>query len=328
MRPQGPVSVGREEAVRSVRVQLDESQSEQMWRVVVVIVTWNSSNHINQCLESLRGSTIPVAVVVVDNGSCDGTVDLVRTYRGRPVTTVETGANLGYAGGNNVGLEVARAAGADVVFLINPDATVDPGCLEALVPLLIAGDAVGMVSPAICYSGSDRIWYGGADFDPVRCTTYHLNEGRACTSIGKAPFETVRASGCVLGVRSDVVEQIGYLDERYFLYYEETEWSLRMRRAGLRIVVVPLARAWHDTGHGRGSATATYQYYMTRNRLLIAKEYGKRGLRGVLSASVRDSAITLLATARKARSSFWPCVSAVAHGYVDGLRGKVGARAQ
>jgi GT2 family glycosyltransferase len=323
----GPVETGHASAVGSLRDQLDNLFGRRSDRMVAIVLTWNSSDHVDACIESLINSTVPIAVLVVDNHSNDDTAATVEARWGSTVSLAKSSENLGYAGGNNVGLSIAREAEADVAFLVNPDATVHPRCLEELARCLADTPSAGLVSPAICYSGSDRLWYAGSDFDAVTCTAYHLNEGEPYHSLPDPPFDTGRASGCVLGFRLDVVDRMGALDERYFLYYEEAEWSLRMRRGGLRIVVVPSARAWHDAGHGQGGVSRTYQYYMTRNRLLIAKQHGNRGVRGAIPSSIRDSLVTLRSIARDEPSSFWPCLRAMASGYVDFLRGRFGPKA-
>src|SRR5664279_4000460 len=95
-------------------------------RVVAVVVTWNSGDHIGDCLDSIRRSALPVATLVVDNASSDGTAAIVE-QRGDPdVVLIQTGANLGYAGGNNLGLGLADTAGAGFAVIVNPDATLDP----------------------------------------------------------------------------------------------------------------------------------------------------------------------------------------------------------
>jgi GT2 family glycosyltransferase len=267
-----------------------------------------------------------VAVLVVDNASSDGTPAEVAKHFGDSVTISRTGGNYGYAGGNNVGLRIAREAGAEFVVLVNPDARVSTSCVEDMVGALTSDPDVGLASPAICYAGSDIVWYGGSEVDLRSGSTYHSHEGDQVGELPAGSFDTGRASGCVMGLRIEVFNSIGGLDERYFLYYEETEWSLRMKGEGYRIIVVASARAWHDVGHGKGSATAGYHYYMTRNRLLLIAEYGPQGVGRALPRSLRDSFLTFIANAKNDPSGAGRSFRAITCGYVDFFRGRYGMR--
>ena len=117
-------------------------------RVVVVVVTWNSSEHIEGCLNSLRQSALPVTTLVIDNGSSDGTARIVEQLREPDVVLVRAGANLGYAGGNNLGLRLADTAGAGFTVIVNPDTTLDPNCIGQLVEALAADSEIGLASPS------------------------------------------------------------------------------------------------------------------------------------------------------------------------------------
>jgi GT2 family glycosyltransferase len=295
-------------------------------RIVAITVTWNSANHIDQCLDSIRASSVSVATLVIDNGSTDGTASNVEARANSAEVVVRTGANLGYSGGNNRGIAIATEAGADVCVLLNPDAHVSPNCIEILANTVGSDASIGLVSPVICYQDSNRVWYGGSDIDASTGSTHHLFEGDEWGALPSAPFETGRVSGCVMAFAAMRIREFGYLDERYFLYYEEAEWSLRLRNSGLRIVVVPTAVAWHDAGHGSGGISPVYQYYMTRNRLLLASEYGEFGARGALLSSARATVVNLLGLWKRRDPALAPCMSAIASGYLDFARNRFGPR--
>ncbi len=295
-------------------------------RVVVVVVTWNSGAHIGGCLDSLRRSVLPVTTIVIDNNSSDGTAEIVEQRGQADVMLVRTGTNLGYAGANNLGIELADSAGAGFVIIVNPDTTLEPNCIGQLVEILSADVSVGLASPAICYAGSNRIWYGGSNINLVSATAYHLHEGEPLSSLPSSPYSTGRASGCVLAVVPGRLRDVGLLDERYFLYYEETDWSIRVKEHGLRIVVVPSAVARHDVGHGSGAANPTYQYYMTRNRLLLASLHGTRGATGALPGVFLTTVINLFVLARSHKKELLPCLFAIGNGYADFARGRFGRR--
>jgi GT2 family glycosyltransferase len=315
-------------ATARVKKLLDGASSVRPHRIAVIVLTWNSIDHIDMCLESIARSTIPVTTLVVDNASSDGTASHVKLLWNESIAVFETGENLGYAGGNNLGMRIAQDAHADFVVLVNPDAVLALNCIEELVSVLELNPQVGLVCPVICHASTDTVWYAGSDVNDISGSVYHLHQGTEVNLLPSDPFVTGRANGCVIGLCLDRLSEVGFLDERYFLYYEEAEWSLRVRKFGLTVMVVPQARAWHDAGHGMGGASPTYQYYMARNRLLFVSQHGTRGVRAALPQAAKDTALTLLHVAQHHRSRLWPCTYAAISGYFDFFRGRVGIRAR
>jgi GT2 family glycosyltransferase len=321
------VILRKEEASRVIRDRLDHLSKIGADRIVLVILTWNSELYVQDCLKSIGTSSVPVATLVVDNASSDGTVGLIQSMPDAPLFIVETGSNLGYAGGNNIGTEIALAAGADVVILINPDAILHEDCIEILSSTLRTEPTAGLVSPAICYANSETIWYAGSEVNLDTGTAFHLEDFAYRNVLPQLPFETDRANGCVLAFRSEIVSNVGLLDERYFLYYEETEWSVRVRNHGLKVLVEPRALAWHELGHGKGDENPTYFYYMTRNRLMLVSQYGRKGVRTALLPSLHGSLWSIRELARSHPRRLWACSCAIFWGYVDFCRHNYGARA-
>lgn len=243
--------------------------------VVAVVVTWNSAKFIRECLESLSRSHHPVQVVVVDNDSHDGTDDIVKEHFSQ-FTFISSGANLGYAGGNNLGIQVGLDREADYIFILNPDAVVDPECVGRLVQRLEKDRDVAIVSPKIYVSGSDTIWYAGSSIDWKTGRTPHHGAGIKDNGTFDAAEYTERASGCAMLARANLITRVGDLDEQYFLYYEETDWSVRFTDCGYRIGFVASAKVWHAVSLSTGGyAEPTYQYYMARNQLLFMKQHSK-----------------------------------------------------
>ena len=314
--------------VADIRSRFDQNGATGTGRILVVVVTWNSGRYIEDCLKSLALSTIPVAVLVIDNASSDGTSAHLRSHWETSVSVLDTGSNLGYAGGNNIGIDVAIEAGANLVILMNPDATVAPDCIERLHQILDSSDQIGMVSPSICYESTDIVWYGGSDVNLISGSSDHVCQGVAWTSLPSEPYATDRGSGCVLGLPIRAISEVGLFDERYFLYYEETELSARMRERGFTVKVVPQARAWHDVGHGNRSTNPIPHYYMTRNRLLFASRYCRFGFIGALPFSLKDSLMTLRMVHREDATAFRSCARALLDGYRDFLARRFGRWAQ
>jgi len=242
-------------------------------RVAIIVLNWNGGDDTLACLESLTQLDYPAfEVVVVDNGSTDGSVPAIRE-RFPGATVIENGENLGYTGGNNVGLYYALAQGTDYALLLNNDTEVSLDFLRLLVKGAEADAMVGIAGPTIYYHDRpDVIWSAGGAIAWQRGRTWMvgLNE-RDTGQFGQEPREVAFVTGCALLAKRAVLEQAGMLDERFFAYYEETEWCVRAQRAGFKIVHVPQAYVWHKISPATQSDSPVVHYYMIRNRLLFLK---------------------------------------------------------
>lgn len=244
--------------------------------VTIVILNWNGLSDTLACLESLQRLDYPdYEIVVVDNGSTDGSVPVIRE-RFPMVTMLENTENWGYTGGNNVGLRYALAQGADYTLLLNNDTEVAPDFLRRLVEAAESDPFLGMAGPTIYYHDRpDVIWSAGGAIDWQRGSTRMVGlDERDEGQFGAEPRPVDFVTGCAMLVRRTVLEQAGLLDERFFAYYEEAEWCVRASRAGFRIVHVPLAHIWHKISPSAQADSPFVHYYMTRNRLLFLKAAG------------------------------------------------------
>ena len=242
-------------------------------RVVIIVLNWNGMGVTLDCLVSVKGLDYPnYEVVVVDNGSTDGSVEKVRMqFPG--ALLIENGQNLGFTGGNNVGLRYALSRGADYALLLNNDTEVAPDLLSHLVGAAEDNRAVGIAGPTIYYhQQGDRIWTSGGAIDWRRGETSMLGQNEVDSGqFGSAPRGVDFVTGCALLVSRTVMEQVGLLDERFFAYYEEAEWCVRAGRVGLKVVHVPAAKVWHKIPMDARDSSPFVHYYMTRNRLLFLK---------------------------------------------------------
>lgn len=246
-------------------------------RVAIVVLTYNGVDDTLACLDSLRQLDYPrdrYSVVVSDNGSHDGTPERVRAANPTAIV-IENGANLGFAAGNNVGLRYALAEGYDYALLLNNDTEADPAFLRLLVAAAEADPRIGVVGPTIYYhSAPDLIWSAGGRIDWRRGTSAMDGTGERDTDQYTAPRDVDFVTGCALLVKRAALQRAGLLDERFFMYYEETEWSVRVARAGFRIVHVPAAKLWHKIPLDARFDKEYLAYYMTRNRLLFLRAVG------------------------------------------------------
>ena len=240
--------------------------------IAVIILNWNGKNDTLACLRSVRDiSYTNFSTMVVDNGSTDGSVEAIADDH-PAVTIIETGSNLGYAGGNNVGLKSALRAGAKYALLLNNDTVVDPQILSAFLNSAIAFPNGAMFAAKIYYfSRPTTIWYAGARWSAKKQDFEHVGVNEIDNGKFDAAAETAYACGCALFVRTDVINEIGFLHERYFLLYEEADWCYRAKRAGYISVFVPSAKVWHKVSASLGTGSPLIRYFEIRNTLLWAE---------------------------------------------------------
>jgi GT2 family glycosyltransferase len=243
--------------------------------VLVIVLCHNGVELTMACLGSLRRQTYGGArVLVVDNASRDGTPQAVRE-RFPEVVVIEAGANLGFAAGNNLGLRYACAEGYTYALLLNNDTEVAADLVERLVAACEANPRVGVAGPRICYyDRPGTIWSAGGAIDWGRGTTAMLGLDMPDGPPFDQPAEVAFVTGCALLVRREVLEQVGLIDERFGMYYEEAEWCVRIGRAGWRIIYAPEGRLLHKIRPELQSLSPRVLYYMTRNRLLFLRLTG------------------------------------------------------
>lgn len=254
-------------------------------RVHIVILNWNGWKDTIECVQSCLNLTYDnYVVVIVDNASSDGSEAILRGHF-PDVELIQTGDNLGYAGGNNVGVRYALANGAQYVWLLNNDTKVDPAALDEMLHVMKDEPTVGMVGPKI-------LLYSRPDYLNCVGSTINLITGQpSLIGLGEKDdgrFDDIREmdtlSGCSLLVRRGLIDAVGLLDDRFFLFYEETDWILRAKRAGYRMLYAPKARIWHKVSASVGGHQSPLMlYYMIRNNpLLMRKNVGAIAFAGFL----------------------------------------------
>ncbi|MCW5892331.1 MAG: glycosyltransferase family 2 protein [bacterium] len=221
-------------------------------QVTIVVLNWRRADDTIACLASLAAARLDGArVLVVDNGSGDGSVARIRAAA-PAVPIIALAENRGYAGGNNAGIEQALADGAAAVLLLNNDTLVSPDFLAPLVEALAASPEAAAVCGAV--HRHDRPELLDVAWSEVRFADRHAVQLRGVNAVPGEGFDQRRnveiAVGCVLLLRATALRQIGLLDETYFAYHEDVEWGLRARAAGWQLFYEPYARVYH-----RGSAS-------------------------------------------------------------------------
>jgi len=247
--------------------------------VAIIVVNWNRVQDVLECLDSVKKIQYPnFQVIVVDNASSDGSVAAIR-QKFPEVCLIESKENMGFVEGNNIGLKTAAAQGAAYALLLNNDTLVAPDFLGCLIDVAESDPKIAVVGPTIYYAGSaghpvegspNIVWSAGGAIDRKRGTTRMLGlDEDDSGQFGQQPRLVDFVTGCALLVKMAVLAETGLLDARFFAYYEETEWCVRIRSKGYHILHVPGSKIWHKIARDERSASANVRYYMTRNRLLF-----------------------------------------------------------
>ncbi|MBI5472552.1 MAG: glycosyltransferase family 2 protein [Ignavibacteriae bacterium] len=221
--------------------------------VFVILVNWNGKAVTLDCLDSLtKISYGNYRIVIVDNASTDGSSQEIR-WRFPDVVVLDQGENLRFAGGNNVGLKYALEQKSELLCLLNNDTTVEKDFLTHLVARIQADRQIGMVAPKIYYhSEPNRIWFAGGEHSMWTGTMKHTGIREIDGGQYNNCKEVDYATGCCMLTTRDVIEKVGMFDETYFMYAEDADLSMRIRRAGYTIMFEPRAKVWHKLSVASG----------------------------------------------------------------------------
>ncbi len=249
--------------------------------VYAVTLNWNGIADTRKCLDSLLSEGYSnLQVVCIDNNSDNNEAAKLKDEY-PTVKVIKNETNLGFAGGCNVGIKHALDDGTDYVMLFNNDAVIVEDSIAKMVEFYEAHSDVGMVSPTILYADEKTVWFYGAKLSKALGFTINIGKGKVADSIvGKDPFQTGFCSGCTMLVHRNVIEQIGLMDEEYFVYYEDLDWCTKADNIGLESWVVPHATVFHkksaSTGEGGKSRFGPIPaYYLARNAFMYAKNMPK-----------------------------------------------------
>lgn len=292
----------------------------------VIVLNWNGRDDTIRCLQSLKGQVnAAFRVIVVDNGSADDSVSAIR--RSFPeVEIVETGENLGYAEGNNVGIRRELDAGAEYVLVVNNDTILESDCVSAMVREARAHpEAAAIGAKNFSLKNQRAIYNFGGRFDwmgrPRLVKHSHTDDVQT-----ESPQTTAWLSGCAILFNRRALEQVGLFDPRYFLLFEETDWCIRARRANFTLRLAPEAHVWHERAASFGSKqSAKYLYYYTRNHFLWVERTATPLQMPIRYLGAVYRALHSLYRARKESPSVaWALRIAVLRGFLDYSRRRFG----
>ena len=241
--------------------------------IVAVILNTNRCEDTLACLQSLRETAYQnLTVLVLDNSSTDGSVEAVSACFPE-VKIIRLEQNLGYAGNNNVGIKAALELEADWVLVLNEDTILDSNCLSLLAEAGESSPDTGIVGPLVYHFDEPQVIQsaGGLMNGRWQLTQLGMNEP------DRGQYSGLRAvhfiSGCAIMVRRQAIEQNGGLDDRFFYYWEETDWCLRILKSGWKIIHVPQAKLWHKGVQRDYKPSPNITYYWTRNWFLLLSKH-------------------------------------------------------
>jgi hypothetical protein len=266
-------------------------EAEPAFSVTVIVVTWNGAHLLRPCLDSLRAQTMPHAVLVIDNASTDGTDALLEDYP--EVWVAKLTDNRGFAGGADLGL---RLASTPYVALLNNDAVADPGWLAAVVGELEADPELAATTPRVLLAADGMVNNAGGALTRYGCG-YDRGYGKVDDDTFRRPVDVAAFCGNGAALRREVALGVGGFPTSFFLYYEDTDLSWRLGRAGWRIRYVPQARVEHLHSASSDQRSASFAYYNQRNQLLTVLRNAPA--RVVLRAFVRFIVVTVVRAAAR-----------------------------
>lgn len=238
---------------------------------VVVILNYKGRSDTERCVASVLKGSQHVTVLVVDNGSEDGVLASV-TEQWPSVHTLQNGENLGFAGGMNAGIRWALTHGAESICVLNNDTIVPPGAFDRLAEVARSGVAV---SPEIYYADRDELWFGGGTIDSDSGLARHMSLKEVAAvprdENGLRPCRIL--AGCCVMASAEVWRRVGLFDERFFLIFEDSDWSVRATRKGVTLAVDPAVRIRHSVS---ASFTGAFSYlglfFYVRNAAIFVLE--------------------------------------------------------
>ena len=292
--------------------------------VLVVLLNWNSYEETRTAIESVQRMDYPnFRILIVDNGSQDGSVSALKALSGERVDLLMSPVNTGYTGGCNLGMERALAMGAKYIWLLNNDAVVEPTALSSIVAIAESDDRIGLVTPQIAALDEDRLTFAGGIISTKDKVYEDTHDPVVAAEWRERYPDAGLVSGTAMLVRAEVVRRIGMLDPAFFAYFEDIDYSVRSAKAGFRNVVDPNSVVRHlEKNHNKkpDEIRPHYWYYMARNESRFWRKH--LGFMGSLRLSWNSFNRFLR---NRNRLSGKPESDAILAGLWDGWRNRGGA---
>lgn len=238
--------------------------------ILIIVLNYNGFEDTKRCVESLeRISCQTNKIIIIDNFSADNSVkQLERAFPN--IQVLKSKKNLGYAGGMNIGIAYGLSNGFDYFLLLNNDTIVSEKFLEPLLKIFVQFPEAGIASPKVGYIDErDKIYCAGGKISFLKCTGVSLFQGKEFMRYANDVLETSLAEGSCMLIKKETIEKIGLLDEKFFMYLEDVEFAMRVRKH-FKIYFTPHSIIYHKSGAGKSweEHSSLYNYYYTRNKIL------------------------------------------------------------
>ncbi|MDQ3098864.1 MAG: glycosyltransferase family 2 protein [bacterium] len=268
--------------------------------IYTIILNYKTKDETLKCIDSIEKCSMPSGysqkIIVVDNASSDG-IERAITGNHPDIQFIQTGANLGYTGGNNAGIRWVMESGEheSLILIVNNDTYFSQNFLPEMIGGLKKHPKAGIISPKIYFTKNswptpvldkdkkeispkttdEIIWYAGGIFDWDNI----IGGGRGVDQVDQGQFDREEqievATGCAMLIPFSVIKKIKGFDNKYFMYYEDVDLSVRIKRLGYELWYVPKAIMWHENAGSSGVGSPLQEYFQMRNRLLFAFKYAK-----------------------------------------------------
>lgn len=252
--------------------------------LAIIIVNWNNYSDTADCLLSLRAlAYMQFDIILVDNGSEDGSGQKLKKDFDE-VILLENASNEGFTGGNNIGMAYALKQGYAYLMLLNNDTIVTPDFVQPLLNTFDEQVEVGAVQPKILLEAQrDIIWNAGSGFNLWGFYPFTRGQGKRDSAIGNEVASVPWLTGCCFLIKSEVIREVGSLDDQFFAYYEDTDWSIRIRKAGYHLYYQPASKIYHKvgrshrnrSGEGEGTLSPFAHYITVRNHIYVLRKHAK-----------------------------------------------------
>lgn len=289
-------------------------------KIAIILVNYNGTNDTIECIESIKKSTYDnYKVIVVDNASPEKDCKKI-TKKFPDVKLIESKENLGFSGGNNLGIKYALENDFDYIMLLNNDTIIDNLMINEL---LKNSDKNTITAPKMYYyKEKNRIWYAGGKIDKITGSVKHYKMNEIDNNEDKISNVTF-ATGCCMMINADIIKRIGMLNDSYFMYCEDTDFCLNALSNNIKILYIPNAKLWHKvsvSSGGEGSPFSTY--YITRNRFYYISKYKNYFAFTAMLYSFITRYIRILQYKFK-KNNIWKSIKKGVYDYKKKINGKV-----
>jgi GT2 family glycosyltransferase len=287
--------------------------------VYVIVLNWNLCHDTIECVESVLKATYPnFSILIVDNGSTDDSVQVL-SERFPDLPLLQLPENRYYAGGNNAAIAQAISAGADYIMLLNNDTVVHPDFLNSLVDAMNKDSSLAAVGGIVYFYGEDKLIQSTGEYINFRSGyTYTLGHRDKDLNQFAYPRKVDYITGAAILIRSAVLKTIGLLDEHLMLYCEETDWCLRARTKGYRVMFTPNSKVFHKGSISTTSIKPFVAFLLVRNKIWLIKRHASASDKLLFHISgffYRYPRAILGTLYRKEYSQFFPVIRGVIAGY-------------